>query len=203
LRHWPPGTIQNTVRAVFFLKPADFASPFKKTPPRSLNAMHPSNERESLQRRSTSPKTIYLITTLVLFGVAILAGAPVLRREHFRLIVLRNQVEVAAAPDEPVLVDNWLLYRFLKSKGSTDLQRQLVYMRPSKPLPAEQELIVVTTETSSLFATLHRQRFDLKPNATQAAWIATGNGVRLPVRGFVRIYFAMPASSSHPETEQP
>jgi len=206
LRHWPPATIQNTVRGAFFLNQPN-------TPPNLLT--HPPANRIAapnghVVRTLRSRKTIYVLVFLLLFVAAGLACVPSLRRERQRLLILRNLAEQAAAPDEPVLVTDWIVYRFLRWKGSPALQQQMIFAQKTLPpavLAASQEIIVIAADNDPLPATLRAKGFLLTQDATQQPWIVSGQGVRLPGRGIVRIYFGvrsgMATVSSQPELEKP
>jgi hypothetical protein len=158
-----------------------------------------------IRRRLRSPKTIYLLIAFLLFVAAGLACIPRLRSEKLRLAILRNQIEQSAAPDEPIAIDNWLLYRALAWKGSPGLRRQLIDARgiAAGGIALEQshgEMILVVPDGDSLPATLRSEGFVLTANASQARTLAAGRGFHIPGKGLFRIYFvtrprSAPASS--------
>jgi hypothetical protein len=147
--------------------------------------------RTSPSRRGLgSPKTIYFLIGSMLFLAAGLACIPRLRSGKLRLVILRNQIEQSAAPEEPILVDNWLLYRALVWKGSPALRHQLIEARGIAHEPPHGEMILVVPDGDSLLTTLRSQDFVLTPNASQATTLASGRGFHLPGKGLFRIYFA-------------
>jgi hypothetical protein len=135
---------------------------------------------------------------------AALACTPGLKRERHRLQTLRNLVEQAAAPEEPVLVDDWLVFRFLRWKGSPALRQQMVFTRRAIPAAASaaQEVVVISGDGGPLPAALRATGFVLTEDEMQGPWIEAGEGVQLPGQGTVRIYFAVrcpgPPISSQP-----
>ncbi len=172
------------------------------TPPRTT-------ARSSRSSRSRKPafsrNAIYLLGVLVIV-IAAVATVPAVRRERERLLILRNLIEQAAAPDEAVLVDSLWLDRFLRWKGSATLRQQLIYADGSQLheelLAKPQELVVVATESSSLLAGLRSYGFVLTPDATQQHWNANGHAIVLPFSGVVQIYFAVPPSAAQSQSNQ-
>jgi hypothetical protein len=132
---------------------------------------------------------------------------PWLRGEKLRLLILRNQIETSAAPDEPVLIDDWLLDRALRWKGSDALQHQLVYIRhnalPPQILSAQQEMVMAVPEDDTLLKQLQGRGLTLAPNVSQAAWVASGKGFHSPGRHPFRIYFIMRPSPGTQPTATP
>ncbi len=142
--------------------------------------------------RLNSPKTIYLVLGLLLiFIAASLACVPWLRSEKLRFSILRNQIELSTAPDEPVLVDDALLLRALQWKVSPSLKHQLADARGIALEQPHGEFVLVLPEGDSLLATLHSQGYQLTPNASQAAFAAAGRGFHTPGKAVFRIYFAV------------
>jgi hypothetical protein len=193
-----------------------------------VNDPHPSLPNANLQpSRSSlralvsptkppqSPKTIYVAVVLLVFCIAGAIALPWLRGEKLRLLMLRNQIEACAAPDEPVLIDDWLLNRALQWKGSPALKRQLVYVQKRQIPPqllaarneaAMQEMVLVVPEGDPLAGDLQSHGYTLLPNASQAVWVAAGKGFQVPGHGVFRIYFTMhpnahPDSSPAPEAK--
>jgi len=142
-------------------------------------------------KRKHSPKTIYIVIPVILIAV-LMAAIPAIRHERLRLLVLRNLVEEAAAPDEPVLTDSWLLYRFLYWKGSPALREQLHQQSSLSPLPPNQEILVVAPEGSPLWNALRSNGYLLSLDAAQTRWLASGDALTIPGRGPIAIQFAVP-----------
>ncbi len=166
------------------------------TPPRTI-------ARSSRTRRRRKPalsrSTVYLLG-LVLIVTTAVALVPAVRRERGRLLILRNLIEQAAAPDETVLIESRWLDGYLRWKGSPALRQHLVYVHgnqlPGEVLTPPQEVLVVATEGSSLLSGLRSYGFVLTPDATQQHWNANGHAVVVPFGGAVQIYFAAPPSAA-------
>lgn len=150
---------------------------------------------------------IYILLALALVSAVVLACRPALQREHHRLVLLRNQIEAAAAPDEPILVTDPLLARYLRWKGSAALRRQLYESQDGRwpgSLPDQpQEVIVVAAEADPLLSTLRANGYILTPDISQALSIERGNGFQLAGRGVNRIYFAVRSGAAGLRVMQP
>jgi hypothetical protein len=135
----------------------------------------------------------------VIFVVLLLLcalGASVLRvvrREHRALVLLTHAVERAAAPEEPVLVEGSVLAELLRPVAHAPLRDQMVVVRdeavPASLLAQQDEMVVVAIATSPLLTELQRNGFTLTEDAV---WDESGTANQLPLRGTVRIYFAVP-----------
>jgi hypothetical protein len=149
-------------------------------------------------------KTIYIVGLLVLIVAGSIA-VPWVRRERFRVLILRNQVEEAAAPDERVLTDDWVVDRLLRWKGSPALGRQLVLADRRGVLawagPQPEELVVVASEGSGIWSSLRSRGYALVPDAAQERWFAAGDAVRVPFRGRLVIQFAVPSRGAFGPSE--
>jgi hypothetical protein len=185
---------------LFFLNEASEHVTIPQSPLRSQPAPAGAELPKRTPLRSNSPKTIYLVLGLLLILIAAgLACVPWLRSEKLRFSILRNQIELSTAPDEPVLVDDALLLRALQWKVSPSLKHQLVDARSiglEQPAPPHGEFVLVLPEGDSLLATLHSQGYQLTPNASQAAFAAAGGGFHTPGKAVFRIYFAVRAVAS-------
>jgi hypothetical protein len=172
------------------------------TPPRTTSR---SSQTRRRREPALSRNAIYLLG-LLLIVIAAVALVPAVRRERERLLILRNLIEQAAAPDEAVLVDSLWLDRFLRWKGSAALRKQLIYSNGSQLheelLAKPQELVVVATESSSLLSGLRSYGFVLTPDATQQHWNASGHVIVLPFGGAVQIYFAVPPSAAQSQSNK-
>jgi hypothetical protein len=190
LRHWPPGTILNTVRAVLFFKLRTLALSALS----SERSVQPDADDGGLVR---FPKTTaFLLILPLLFGAGFVA-APSMAHERYRLMVLRNEVERAAGPSEVVLVDGWLPYHLLAWKGSPALRQQMRRANPVEMAAVRQrrgEFVVVTTDGSPMADELRADGFVMTADVSQGATIASGNAVSLPGQGLMRIYFARSGS---------
>jgi hypothetical protein len=168
------------------------------------------SRRSSRSRKpALSRNSLYLLGALLLLigGIALL---PSVRRERRHLLILRNLIEQAAAPDETVLVDSFWLDRFLRWKGSPALRQQLLLAHggeiPGEILEPPKEVVVVGCEGDSLLTALRSYGYLLTPDATQDQRDAKG-GISLPFRGALRIYFAAPRAApplpSNPQAVTP
>ncbi len=124
------------------------------------------------------------------------AGLRVVRREHHALVLLTHAVERAAAPDEPVLVEGGVLVQLLQPVARESLRAQMVVAKdetvPASLLTRQDELVVVAVESSLLLSDLRRKGFVLTEDAV---WGESGIANQLPVRGAVKIYFAVPGAA--------
>jgi hypothetical protein len=124
------------------------------------------------------------------------AGLRVVRREHHALVLLTHAVERAAAPEEPVLVEGGVLAQLIPPVARESLRAQMVVAKddkvPASLLARQDEMVVVAVETSPLLFDLRRRGFVLTEDAV---WTESGRVNQLPVRGAVKIYFAVPKAA--------
>jgi hypothetical protein len=138
---------------------------------------------------------VVFVVLLVLCALGA-AGLRVVRREHHALVLLTHAVERAAAPDEPVLVEGGVLAQLISPVAHESLRAQMVVAKdevvPASLLARPDEMVVVVVETSPLLGDLRRHGFVLTEDAV---WNESGLVNQLPVRGAVRIYFAVPGAA--------
>ena len=164
----------------------------------TANGLRATNPRP-LRARDGSPgkRNLPLVLAVVLLCcVAVgIAALPWLRRERQMLIRLQHHIERAAAPDEPVLVDDrWLGWavRWAGSRGSmpgVDVVR--ADRGPNKALPSR-EVVLVARPDDALVHSLRAAGYRLTPDASATTWDETGDGSGLCGHAAVRIYFVLP-----------
>jgi hypothetical protein len=153
-------------------------------------------KKPSMRRESKLP----VILALVLLGcVALaLAGLPWLRREHEALIYLQNHVELAAAPGEPVLVDDRCLGFALGKIGSRLADHpEAVFTAAGVRGLGDQEAVLVARPGDPLLVSLRATGYRVTPDASgDVPWDPTADGSALCGRAAVRIFFVLPPDSS-------
>jgi hypothetical protein len=122
---------------------------------------------------------------------------PRLRAERKTLIYLQNHVELAAAPGEPVLVEDRWLGLAMRWVGSRAATHPVAVVRGDRLERAPGEAVLIARPTDALVRQLREAGYRVTPEATGAIpWDETGDGSGLCGRASVRIFFVLPPGSA-------
>jgi hypothetical protein len=149
-------------------------------------------KNSSMSRESKLP----LVLAVVLLGCValVVAGLPRLRREHKAMIFLQNHIELAAAPDEPVLVDDRCLGFVLRRIGSRLAGHPVVVVRaPGGDGLPDLEVVLVARPDDPLLRALRTAGYQVTQDASgDTPWDPAGDGAGMCGRAAVRIFFVLP-----------
>ena len=147
-----------------------------------------------MRRESKLP---VVLAALFLGCVAVgLWALPRLRAERKTLIYLQNHIELAAAPGEPVLVDDRWLGLAIRWVGSRAATHPVAVVRGDRLERAEfpaGEAILVARPDDTLVRQLRAAGYRVTPEAAGAVpWDAASDGSAMCGRAAVRIFFVLP-----------
>jgi len=137
-----------------------------------------------------------MLAVLLLVSVVLgTAALPRLRRERVALVRLQNHIERAAAPDEPVLVDDRRLGWAIRWAGSREATHRLTMVRGDRGLDAAlpgREVVLVARPGDALVSRLRAAGYSVTPDTSESSWDQAGDGSALWGHAGVRIYFVLP-----------
>ena len=151
-----------------------------------------------MRRESKLP---VVLAALFLGCVAVgLWALPWLRAERKTLIYLQNHIELAAAPGEPVLVDDRWLGLALRWVGPRAATHPVAVVRSDRLERAEfpaGEAVLVARPDDALVRQLRAAGYRVTPEAAGAVpWDAASDGSAMCGRAAVRIFFVLPPDSA-------
>jgi hypothetical protein len=178
LRHWPPGTSQNTVRAVLFfqVRLTRTLTSLPDPSPSSAELNRPSDLKRpsDLNRTSAFRPRVLVLAGVLLFVCALgWVGAKAIRRERRLGVLLCHEIERTKGPGEAILVEDRLLAWGLRRLGSAELTKQVVVLRegelssPRWSAGGEPvEVIVVAAEDSPLLEGMRLRGWRVTPDVS-------------------------------------
>jgi hypothetical protein len=141
---------------------------------------------------------VLAVLLLVCVGLGT-AALPCLLRERVALVRLQNHIERAAAPDEPVLLDDRWLGWAIRGAGSREATHRLTIVRGDYGLDAAlpgREVVLVAHPGDALVSWLRADGYTVMPDTSESSWDEAGDGSGLCGHAGVRIYFVLPATPS-------
>jgi hypothetical protein len=134
---------------------------------------------------------LVFVSLLLLFAGGYLAARGLSHERHAYLLRC-HRVETAAAPGEPVVVDNQIVSFAMRRLGSPQLKQQMVEVT-NGVLPdvvlRQREIILVATPGDSLLETFRARGFSVSP----MTWEMPAGGCKRPGAGISVFFVVAPA----------